>query len=724
MVWAHSSNESGRRHELVAHLRAVSKMAAKFAESTGMSDLAGYLGLWHDLGKFNPAFQAYLLDSERNPARRRSGPDHKAAGVKLALDQRLQVAALIIQGHHGGLRSPADFKSWFREKSADPGGFEAALDRAHAAIPDLWPPAPISLPGLDEHSSELLVRVLFSALVDADYLDTEAHFAGATAEVRRSERSMLELAERLEADQRSLQSDATAVSRSREEIYEDCLRAAKCRPGIFRLTAPTGAGKTRSAMAFALNHARSHGQERVIVAVPFVSITEQTAAVYRSIFQGDDEDGKDVPVILEHHSNVGEAGRGDELGFRAQWERLAAENWDAPIIVTTTVQLFESLFSNSTSSSRKVHRLSNSVVILDEAQALPEHLLTPILDVLSGLAPRYNTTVVLATATQPAFDEIPAFANVEAQEIVGDVARHFEVLRRVRYEWRSQEPVSWGEVAAEIRGEEQVLVVVNTKRDAFALLEALGDPEALHLSTQLCGAHRRDVIDEVSRRLAAGEPCSLVATQVVEAGVDIDFPVVWRAVGPLDSIIQSAGRCNREGRLDEGHVVVFRPWEGGLPSGVYRAATGITEALLAAGSIDAVSSDSAREYFKRLFATWELDRERIQDLRRSFDFPEVARRFRMIEDATESVVVAYGSPSEQENVRSAIDSLRSARGNPRLLLRRIRPYAITVRSRLAQTYRRDGLITDVFPGVWEWFGDYDSVTGLRVKSFDPDDFVV
>ncbi|MFW6206810.1 MAG: CRISPR-associated helicase Cas3', partial [Gemmatimonadota bacterium] len=307
---------------------------------------------------------------------------------------------------------------------------------------------------------------------------------------------------------------------------------------------PTGGGKTLSGMGFALRHALVHGFERVIVAIPYTSIIEQTADTYRGVFG----DG-----VLEHHSAVASEAHedADPVSWHQLWRRLAAENWDARIVVTTTVQLFESVFANRPAPCRKLHNLVGSVLILDEAQTLPSHHLAPILAALSELTAHYRMSVVFCTATQPAVSAQP-YAQVfeAAREIVPAPGTYFAALRRVTYEVpASSERWSWQRVADEMRRSDQCLAVVNTKADALALLEVLDAPEVLHLSTNLCGAHRREVLADVRERLQSGRPCRLVSTQVVEAGVDLDFPLVLRAVGPLDRIVQAAGRCNREGSL-------------------------------------------------------------------------------------------------------------------------------------------------------------------------------
>jgi CRISPR-associated endonuclease/helicase Cas3 len=415
--------------------------------------------------------------------------------------------------------SRAGLKARIAEKRGDH-SVRTALEIASRNLRHLRPDSPLQdktpsfvLDGAAENH-ELFVRVLFSALVDADYLDTERHFAPERSVAREWKVDMEALWTRFLADQARLTGvDPSPVNQIRHEIYEQCVRAAVQPPGVYSLTVPTGGGKTRSAMAFALLHAIRHAFDRIIVAIPYTSIIEQTADVYRGIFG-------DAPV-LEHHSGI-DPERADD-GARPDWARLASENWDAPIVVTTTVQVFESLFSDRPSRCRRLHNIARSVIILDEVQTLPPNLLAPILDVLKDLVAHYHVTVVLCTATQPALTESPFTPQLRGfqrvQEITADAARYFAQLRRVRYE-RPGELWSWSQVAAVMRQEPQALAVVNTKRDALALLDVLGDSGGLHLSTLLCGAHRRDVLRDVRGRLARGEPCRLVSTQVIEAGVD------------------------------------------------------------------------------------------------------------------------------------------------------------------------------------------------------------
>ena len=711
---------------MTEHLRAVAGLAQEFAAGFGGGDSAYYAGLWHDVGKFNPAFQEYLRRCESNPQARGSGPDHKGAGAVLAF-KHCPPISLLMHGHHGGLRSLTETKNWVSERKGD-AAVQRAIEDARRAISGLEPSVNIAMPATavgNELSMELYLRLLFSALVDADWLDTESHFEpGVSLERTPPDVSLGTLWQRFLDNQHALPNRAgSVVDGARKAVYDSAVMAAERDTGVFRLTAPTGGGKTRSAMAFSLRHAMKHDLQRVIVATPYTSITEQTAQVYRDIFSTD-EQGREV--VLEHHSQAIASADADTKGdfhTSPNRARLAAENWDAPIIVTTTVQLFESLFSNETSRIRKAHRLAGSVIILDEAQTLPIRLLDSITDSIRHLTAWGRTTVVLSTATQPAFEALKPFAGLNPVEIVPDPDKWFNDLRRVEYEWRDRQPLTWEDAARLLREERQGLAILNLKKDALKLLDALDDPTALHLSTNLCGAHRRQVIGEVRERLRRGDLCRLVSTQVVEAGVDLDFPFVMRAIGPLDAIIQAAVRCNREGSLGRGRVLVFLPEGTGTPPGEYRTAAGVARAVLGGGA-DLDDPAVAREYFRRLYDTLETDAREVQKRRQAFDFPGVARRFRMIDDDTESVVIeTYGNDAERERVRSDISRLRGGEGN-RHLLRRLQPYTVSLYARRATKLRNQGLIEPLTDGVGLWCGDYDEVRGLLETGIDPDDLVV
>ncbi len=416
VLYAHSENAQGKRQPLADHLRNVAELARERARPFGGGDLAFLAGLWHDAGKADPEWQRYLRESEAGVRRRGTGPDHKCAGALLAEENgHPDYVGHLIHAHHGGLSDPqTGFRTWLSEKRNLPGP-NRALEALRLELPSLLDqPAPGIPPHVqsDALAAEFFLRMTYSALVDSDSLDTESHRSGGVPSSRGSAVTLPELWRRYETFLASQPpAPDTDVNRVRREVHDACLRAAPEPPGIFRLAVPTGGGKTRSAMAFALRHGIEHGMRRVVVAVPFTTITQQTAEAYRRIFErGYGDAGR---VVLEHHSagveGAGSADDGESPAPDAVWQRLAAENWDAPIVVTTTVQLFESLFSNRRGKTQKLHSLASSVIILDEAQALPAGLLAPILDGLRQLTEHYSASVVLSTATQPAFGLVDGF---------------------------------------------------------------------------------------------------------------------------------------------------------------------------------------------------------------------------------------------------------------------------------------------------------------------------
>src|SRR5215217_1045624 len=744
--YAHTPGERGVWHDLTLHLERTAALAQANAAKFGAGELANLAGLWHDIGKSNPDFQNYLRRCERakrngeNPPPK--GVPHAVYGAVLAAES-VQPLAPIIYGHHAGLPQFARLLSTVAEENEEVREvYERLMPAAREQVSGLLYEG--DLRGLvsdlprDTLETELLLRMVFSALVDADFLDTETHFDPDVSSLRGAELTPADLWTVLEDDQERLiwGADPTPVNAVRQEVYEACLRAAELPRGVFRLSVPTGGGKTRSGLAFALRHAIEHGLDRMIFAVPYTSIIEQTAGEFRKIFGGLGEG-----AVLEHHSGVRderapdrardpeEAERLHEARTRA---RLASQNWDAPLIVTTTVQLFESLFANRTSRCRKLHNISRSVILLDEVQTLPLKLLDSIVSVLRELARRYEVSVVLCTATQPALETdsryLEGFEPGSVKDLVPEerASEHFRELRRVEYE-TPMESWSWEEAAGRLKKAtptRRAMAVLNSRRDALAMLDALDDDSALHLSTLLCGANRRDVLEEVRRRLQEKEPCLLVATQVVEAGVDLDFPAVFRAVGPLDRIVQAAGRCNREGRMDgPGRVVVFWPEEGRGPRGEYESARAQTEMLLRREGFDLHDPAVFREYFELMYQLVHTDGKGIQELRRAFDYPEVAARFRLIEDNTVPVIVDYEEQDKrlEEGRRRLIERIRREGALRPGDHRRLQPYTVGLFERDFE--ERKWAMQEVAEGVWRWTGEYDPVRGIVDVRGDPADLV-
>lgn len=668
-LFAHSANSGGSWHLLREHLSAVGDLAESFfTRTTPWRSEARLAGLLHDLGKYGDLFQARLRGEE-------SGLDHWSAGARLALENRAAAAALAIEGHHIGLQSlsrealgrlPNPCLSGLRLTAELPTLKERLVQDGIAISPpdqtQLGPNLQATVPSM------LDVRLIFSALVDADYLDTEAHFEGDAAGKRyRAPGPRLQAASALDAvlrrieDTRKDSAASPEVRAVRDALLTACLSEADREPGLFTLTAPTGSGKTLAMLAFALRHATRHGLERVIMVIPYLTITEQTARVYRDILApafGEE-------FVLEHHSLAGtgeERFRQDgedaagQAGHAERRRRLLAENWDAPLIVTTSVQLLESLFSNRPAACRKLHRLQKSVILFDEAQTLPAGIAVPTLAALSHLSATWNSSVVFATATQPAFAHLhEAVTQAKAsgwqpREIVPEPAALFEPMKRVDVEWGSPDaPLSWDEVAGRLAGVRQALCIVNLKRDAQSLWEKLGDSGTLHLSTNLCAAHRQDVLAQVRDGLANGQPVRLVATQCVEAGVDVDFPFVMRAWGPLDAVIQAAGRCNREGRRQgRGMLRVFQPEEAGYPPGGYEQATQVAQMLFRRYGAEGMRIDAPAfitAYYRELYdiagTANSRESKAILAAIEAGDFPEVARLYRIIKQDAINVLVSY-----------------------------------------------------------------------------------
>jgi len=678
-------------------------LAAQFAAAFDAAAWGRLAGLWHDLGKYRPEFQRRIRGS-------REQVEHAGVGAALAWERQLVPLAFIIAGHHAGLANPTtraggvaslvDRLSENRAPLAEVRGMNAGECAPDCPVPALpaWAKlaadAPRHVEEAAKRSLEFWTRMLFSALVDADYLATERFCSPARHASRRPAQDLAGLCQRLD---RRLAEFAveSEVHRVRRAVLDDCVRAAARQPGVFSLTVPTGGGKTLSSMAFALRHAIRHGLRRVVVAIPFTSIIEQSAAVYRDVFGAEQ--------VVEHHSNLDESALLERYGETEVARRLAAENWDAPIVVTTNVQLFESLFANRPSRCRRLHNLAQSVLILDEAQALPPGFLTPVLDALRELVDHYGCTVVLSTATQPALARRAALpAGLEdVHEIVENPTELARALTRVEVRWpEDRDPTDFADLAGRIAGERQVLAIVHRRQDARELAGVLPAADRYHLSALMCPAHRAEVLIRVRTALKEGRPCRLVSTQVVEAGVDVDFPVVFRALAGLDSLVQAAGRCNREGGLRDAHG---RPVRGRFeifqgptepPPGILRRGLETTRAMLARHGHTLSFGDPSvtEEYFRLLFAAVSLDVKGIQAERARLNFATTAERFRLIESATWPVIVPWGGAPERLAAHTAFPT--------RETFRSLQPFTVQVYEQQLRELQRAGALGQIGHGLF------------------------
>ena len=687
--YAHSTDSPDKSNwqPLSEHLQGVARLAEEFSTIFKAGDWGRFTGLLHDAGKATEGFQRRL---EGSPQR----VDHSTFGAQLAKMNAGQLGLLLsytIAGHHGGLPNGG----------AQEGELHHRL--RHGKVPSdvsLLPTADIKQELLlpfrlnAEHagfSLAFFTRMVFSCLVDADFLDTE----GFLSPEKKAERPTANLEQipklkaKLDAHLAGLaeRAEPTQVNLLRQEILAQCRAKAGLPPQIFSLTVPTGGGKTLSSLAFALDHAVANTLRRVIYAIPFTSIIEQNARVFQDIL------GR--TQVLEHHCNYKEKDDPEEAAYN-RCRGLAAENWNAPLVVTTNVQFFESLFSNKPSRCRKLHNIANSLIVLDEAQAIPTEYLEPCLAALRELVKHYGCTVMLCTATQPALDDKSNLRTAlpEIHEIIGAPQQLYNELRRTQVHFVGR--LTDAELAERLDAERQVLCIVPTKPQARALFEQLQGREGVyHLSTNMYPEHRRRVLDEIRARLKAGEVCRLISTSLVEAGVDLDFPVVYRAMAGLDSIAQAAGRCNREGRMNTlgklGQVYVYEPEKTPRMPWLKRCMSRAEETLRSLPEADPLGLEAMRRYFELLYDIQELDKKeilpRLNRLTRDLYFPfrEVAEDFRFIEDESIGVII----PKDSEAVK-AVEELRYS-DFPRSIIRKLQQYSVSVRSNEFKNLRLNAL---------------------------------
>ncbi len=712
--FAHSTTSPDRSdwQLLSDHLGNVGRMASERAAVFHGQTLAEAAGLLHDLGKYTADFQRRLAgDAIR--------VDHATRGAMIAIERYGGLGHLIayaIAGHHAGLANGLESgeRTALRERLRGT-GLPPLLPQwqEKVRLPETLGDLPFKGAGAGGamFQAAFLVRMLFSCLVDADYLDTEAFYDRVAPPGQPADRGRLRavepppleaLRERLDACLAGFSADSD-VNRIRADILAHVRSEAQRAPGLFSLTVPTGGGKTLASLAFALDHAIRHGLRRVIFVIPFTSIVEQNAAVFRRAL-GELGDA----AVLEHHSAfiAPELSRHDAERYQAQEKlKLAMENWDAPIVVTTAVQFFESLFAARPSQCRKLHNVAGSVVILDEAQTLPLKLLRPAVAAIDELARNYRSSVVLCTATQPAL-QAPEFAGglEQVRELAPEPPALFGKLERVRV--RHVGEVDDVALAAYMRAHEQVLCIVNNRRHARAVFQAMADlPGARHLTTLMCARHRSEVLAGVREDLRQGRPCRLVSTSLIEAGVDVDFPLVLRAEAGLDSIAQAAGRCNREGRraAAASEVLVFATanpdW---APPPELRQFAQAAATVLRRHADDPLSPTAIQAYFRELY--WQkggaaLDSGDLLGLLQrsrpdSLPMETLAARFRMIESVQMPVIVPF-----DDTAREALQALRFADKSGGLA-RRLQPYLVQLPRQGFDALRKSGAIQPVAPERW------------------------
>jgi len=678
MFYAHSKKEEPREQWqlLKEHLENTARICAEFAGKFGLQELGYIAGMLHDIGKYSMEFQRRLEGQ-------RIHVDHSSAGLqevfKLYADKKslAKILGFVISGHHTGLPNGGSINQegslCYRLNKKNM--IDYSVYREEISVPEInQTKLPIKLTQQSYFSIYLLIKMLYSCLVDADFLDTE-FFMDKDKRLLRNNFSKLEdLSDKLDAylTKLALEADPSEVNKYRQVILEDCREKALSEPGFFTLTVPTGGGKTLSSMAFALRHALKNDLDRIIYVIPYTSIIEQNADRYREIFGAEN--------VLEHHCNYGFEQDKEDFSEISEKLKLAAENWDMPIVVTTNVQFFESIFSNRSSKCRRLHNLSRSVIILDEAQMLPVKLLKLSLMALCELVRNYKTTVVFCTATQPNIKEANLLPNdIDIREIAGQPEMLYQKFRRTKI-------VDIGEIddeklADKLKQHSQVLCIVNRKEHARRLYIKLNEQEkdsVFHLSTYMYPLHRKQTIKKIKEKLNNKEDCVVISTQLIEAGVDIDFPVVYRALAGIDSIAQAAGRCNREGKKAVSNVYVFRPTEKhGQPPNEIQVNASTSESVFRHIK-DPMSLEGINRYFALLYDVKNTDYKNlvgeIKEKAKTLDYPfaDISDNYKIIEESTVSIII----PGD-DICKEYLSQLRFSPVK-RHIIRKLQPYMVNV----------------------------------------------
>ena len=713
-----------------AHSCGVAERAELFTQALGMPGWGTFLGLLHDKGKEKKDFQTYIRLMNEFPADSRTYQDKTHAYVGALLAKRLfpkgyHFVAYALAGHHAGMPDSYSLEELLKKDLPE----EVSWD----GLPDV-PSPPSYLRQMQQPDLNHLFRMLYSCLVDADYLDTENFMMPGQARLRNNQTSLADLLPKLEVYLQNLaeRSADTPVNRIRKQVQDVCRQAAERPSGVYSLTVPTGGGKTLSSILWAMLHAIRQGKQRIILSIPYTSIITQTAAVLKKIF-GDDQ-------VLEHHSNlaVDETDVSDETALR---KKLATENWDFPIIVTTNVQLLESMYASHPSACRKLHNIANSVLLFDEVQTLPGERLQPIVDALRTYQRFFGVSLLFTTASQPTLEgvrpghqaDLLGFEKIE--EIVPAAWHLHEKLRRVHLHFCTS-PLTYQEISEQLLQHPRVLCIVNTRKDAGEIFSRLGESEPgalhFHLSRMMCAEHLDHTLHEIKEALQrdASTPIRVVSTQLVEAGVDMDFPVVYRQEAGLDSILQAAGRCNREGKLPElGRTEVFQIEGRRVPLGTLNYAN--QARLNMPVPEDWFSPEAMKDYFTHFYhqiPTFDKKEEDKDGLKwtmhellysvKKLMFDTADHVFRLIDSKGYSVVVHYGESD------TLMNHLKNGVFDP-LLFRRLNRYAVQLNEHDFKAFVEAGMIEPV-QGLY-YLSDsaqYHSSVGLKLDNHWIDEILI
>ena len=696
---AHSKNKNGEEQTMRQHSEGVAELMKSFALADDFTELYSYCGLLHDIGKYSKGFQRYITSGGEKV-------QHAKWGAYIAKDKKFINVALSVFGHHAGIPNRDAMFETLNQCGNEIERWEDIQqsmkeDSVNISSCDNAPFNKIA----DLTQKELFVRMLFSSLVDADSLDTERHFN----KERHDSRPCISLDPDTLLSALSRKFDSfnhnTPLNELRTKVRLYAQSLANKPQGCFSMTLPTGMGKTLCSLNWALHHAKYHPNiNRIVIVLPFISIIDQTANELKLIF-------KDYDVILEHHSNVIYEESNDEDLYSKEPKQLAAENWDYPIVITTAVQFFESLFSNQRTKCRKLHNLQDSIVIFDEIQTLPVNLAECSMVMLNDMLHLCRCSFLFCTATQPNFQKRNDFSGIDnITPLVQNPSSIFNATKRVSYYPVSDyEQQSYDSIADKVvEQNDSVLIVCNTKKKAMALFQSLkirSNMQVLHLSTNMCQAHRMSVINSVKEKLRNGEKLILCSTQLIEAGVDLDFPIVFRELAPLESIIQSAGRCNREGKLKQGNVYLFQLEDTGQPSQQYETFAQYAQLCYQNNETRLSDADFYHEYYTKIIELYK-PKDEITSERNKWMFQNVAEKYHIINNTTLSLFVYRYDEESLRLYNEIIKKEIFSRKDYQMIAR----YCVQVYDKFA--IRNANKIADISNGVKIWSGEYSEEFGL------------
>lgn len=719
--YAHTLGENPDDWQLlIDHLYQTANLAEKFGKDSGLSEIAYLTALLHDIGKYSTTFQNRLSGSSGRV-------DHSTAGgqeiIKLTKNDKLlsilgYLIAYCVVGHHSGLPDfgsvidmdyDGTLNARLKKDLDDYSAYQDEIDFSKIKFPTFRPLKPSTKAG--GFTLSFFTRMLFSCLVDADYLETESF----VTQGEKERGDYFEIAWYRDRFMRFLEkfsNPSNPINIKRTEIMQACINKANYKPGLFTLTVPTGGGKTFASMAFALNHAYLHQLSRIIYVIPYTSIIEQNASAFKDVL-GEEN-------VLEHHSNFDWKTNlnysDDQSNNAIDKVKFSAENWDIPIIVTTNIQFFESLFANRSRGCRKNHNISKSVIIFDEVQMLPMDYLKPCLYAVSELITNYGTSAIFCTATQPSIERFMPGKAI-SQELAHDPQELYQFFKRVQV--KSIGKINDAKLMEKIDTHSQVLCIVNTRKHAKGLFDMIREKNSFHLSTLMCPTHRKETIFEIKDRLSRSQSCKVISTQIMEAGIDVDFPVGYRSLSGLDSIIQAAGRVNREGKHQEGIMNVFEAdsvYVKKTPAYIQQGAA-LSRKILRDYPEDPISLQAIDAYYNELYqlhSDTTFDRKNVIGCFErgipEFDFQTAADRFNLIENVTVSVIIPYN-----EKANELIQQLKYSEF-PKSIIRRLQSYTVNIYEREFEALQSLGLI-DTYLELFSVLNNmdfYDRKTGLTI----------